>query len=171
MSIINLDELKQQQQTLAIKHKESIKNSEAKTAVTNDDGAAQNTETDNIAKITLSGPLSQIYTKALNIMYANENIIELKTMLSDSEEEKDNKDLYMYCCDDKEVDIVDATNKLTIALDQGYKNVAIVTECNKNKLSDKLIALENLARSLKVKMFFSQKSAMEAVKIAVENRV
>lgn len=175
MAIINLDELKQQnQQEIADKTEKSIDINEVKPAVTNDDGAAiDNKET--ATHITLTGPLSQMYTKALNLIYANENILEIKsTMDSSSTDQTDNndtKDLYLYCCDEKDVDLVDVSDKLTIALDSGYKRVGIVTECDTSKVSRNLAALESLARNLKVKMYFSKKTAMEAVKIAVETHI
>lgn len=175
MAIINLDELKQQQQQeVDNKTEQSTDIKEVKPAVTNDVGAGSENK-ESATSITLTGPLSQMYTKALNLIYANENILEIRSTMDGTDTEQitdtDTKDLYLYCCDEKNVDLADVSDKLNIALDSGYKKVGIVTECDTSRVSRNLAALESLARDLKVKMYFSKKTAMEAVKIAIENHV
>lgn len=101
------------------------------------------TEAKDAKVITMDGPLSHIYTAALNLMLAKEgsaasaNTDLLLVFPEDEvdEQAENNSDLYVYCCDAKDIDSQQAlygTDKLRLALDnKKYKKVMMVMEGNR----------------------------------------
>jgi hypothetical protein len=119
------------------------------------------------AKIVLSGPLSKIYTKALNLVYANEDTgTELLTTDEELTEDDDqNTNLYVYCCDDSldSGDLVEATEKLSQAMNsKKYKSVILSLESNGN-MNNRIGLLDSFASEVGVKVCFSRNRALEAI--------
>ena len=126
--------------------------------------------------IVLDGPLGHIYTKALNMIYANESA-EMDTKLvfneaikeiqGDTEvNEGDNNDLYVLCVDGDNLDadeMVRSSDKLRLALDcKKNKDMLLSIESNGNvNLNTSL--LEEFSNKLGVRVCFNRKSALEAI--------
>lgn len=130
-------------------------------------------------EINIAGPLSNVFTKALNAVYSNESIdpmVIAPVETEEAEEEHDtNEDegkdifgnaLYVYCCNGDNLSqegLVDAANKLTKAVSKGkYKNVILSMECF-NNINNKTALLDKLGRSLGIKVCLSKRSTMEAI--------
>lgn len=131
-------------------------------------------------EIKLDGPLSSVFTKALNAAYANESLDmpvissmeqeEVEENIEQNELEHEDKfgnALYVYCCDGDTLSqegLVDAANKLTKIVTKGhYKNVILSMECHSN-VTNKVALLDKLSSSLGVKVCLSQRTTMEAIK-------
>lgn len=126
--------------------------------------------------IVLDGPLSHIYTQALNAVYANEAINMLTQMAVNDEDaygKKDEtnihgKELYVYCCDGDKLDseeLVNATNKLRIALDKKeYKHVLVSVECMNS--NTKIALLDEFSSSLGIKVIYSRNNTIDNIKSA-----
>lgn len=132
-----------------------------------------NKDQDNKEAITieLNGPLSQIYTKALNLVYANENNIEFNVIHKGDKKSNPSKSIYIYCCKADEItntDLMDVSNDLRIALDSNYKKVIIAAEYSK-ELSNKIGTLERIASESGVQIYFKRNNALNAVKTALES--
>ena len=122
--------------------------------------------------IVLDGPLSRIYTQALNMAYAKEDVGAMGQMLmvtgqgDPDEDEDDSRDLYVYCCDGDELTdekVTEAADTLRIALDsKKYKSTAVAIEC-RGRVSDQLALLDQLSSQMGVKVFYRRKTAMEAI--------
>lgn len=130
-------------------------------------------------EIKLDGPLSNIFTKALNAVYSNESLDPMvigpleqeeaeEELETNQEEGKDmfGNALYVYCCNGDNLSqeaLVDAANKLTKAVTQGkYKNVILSMECF-NDINNKTALLDKLGHSLGIKVCLSKRSTMEAI--------
>lgn len=141
------------------------------------------TEAKDAKHIVLSGPLSQMYTTALNMVYANEDVasqifmggtikkIEDKSMVDsagmleeDTADEPDDHDLYVYCCDSdmEQTDLVNVVDSLSKAVTEGYKDIVLAIECDV-RVSPKISLIEELSRKLGVKVCYSRKSALESI--------
>lgn len=130
-------------------------------------------------EIKLDGPLSNVFTKALNAVYSNESIDPMVIAPIEQEEaeeehethEEEGQDvfgnaLYVYCCNGDNLSqegLVDAADKLTRAVTHGkYKNVILSMECF-NDINNKTALLDKLGRSLGIKVCLSKRSTMEAI--------
>lgn len=127
------------------------------------------------ATIVLDGPLSHVYTQALNLVYAKEDTDSMVAMVMDqnaSATEVDEKDLYVYAVDGDSLDhtgLVDGMDKLRLALDsKAYKQVALAVEC-RTGVNGKVGLLEQFAAQAGVKVFVSRRSALEGFGVAVES--
>lgn len=127
--------------------------------------------------VVLDGPLSHIYTQALNMVYANEAVNMITQMAVDSEEKygedkpsNDNKDLYVYCCDGDKLDsdgLVEATNKLRLALDvRHHKNIIVSVESvNPN---NKVALLDEFSSSLGINVIYSRNKTIDNIRSIVK---
>lgn len=113
-------------------------------------------------KIVLDGPLSNIYTQALNVLYAKEDMAGMFLPSSEVEEVNDN-DLYVYCTPAELVDnnLSEVADKITEASHHGMNVIAI--ECS-SVIPSKMKLLEDLSRDLGVKLYVTRQSALEAIK-------
>lgn len=125
--------------------------------------------------IVLDGPLSQIYTQALNIVYAKESINMISQMNSDDNGFYDNKnnndkDLYVYCCNGDTLDsdgLVEASNKLRLALDnKNNKKVILSVECVSS--NNKIALLDEFSSNLGIKVIYSRNRTLDNIKSIVE---
>lgn len=130
--------------------------------------------------VTLDGPLSKIYTQALNLTYATEDGSMMQPMVNiietNKEEEADkNKQaadakLYAYCVDDKDINegnLAETSDKLRVALDsKKYKEVMCVVECH-GSVSSKVGLLDSFGTAIGVRVLLSRRSALEAIQLAL----
>jgi hypothetical protein len=126
--------------------------------------------------IVLDGPLSHIYTQALNAVYATE-AINMLTEMSINEDDtygkketnEKGKDLYVYCCDGDRLDsgeLANVANKLRLALDtKHYKNVVVAVECT--AVNNKIALLDNFTTDLGVKIMFNRNTAISKIKSVI----
>lgn len=121
--------------------------------------------------ITLDGPLSQIYAKALMLAYGNEDmaamIMASKSSQQATMEPGQDNSIYVYCVDGSAIDgeeVLDTTNKLRLALDsKKYQEVIVAAECN-SKFSAKLGLLHESLEAMGVKVFHSTESIVNKLK-------
>lgn len=113
-------------------------------------------------KIVLDGPLSKIYTEALNKIYAKEDMAGMITTSAADDQPVDDRDLYVYCCTSSDVDEDTelVTNKIVEASKHDQKVIAI--ECD-NYISQRMGMIESLSRDLGVKVYLTRRSALEAI--------
>jgi hypothetical protein len=131
-------------------------------------------------QVTLDGPLSSIYTKALNLVYANENIGDMVISAYDDEEaeeeitddnleqakDKNGKDLYVYCCDNEisNEDFLEAVDKLhKVSKDKRYSEAMIALECNAKTPSNRLSLIDRLSNELGIRVVYSRDKAMDVI--------
>lgn len=121
--------------------------------------------------IVLDGPLSSIYTQALNLVYSKESgMTQVHAMIGglDEEEELNTSDtsLYVYCVDGDKIDsneLNTAIDKLRIALDnKKYSKVVLAVECGTN-IGSKIALLDQFSKDIGVKVCFSRKKALEHI--------
>lgn len=112
-------------------------------------------------KIVLDGPLSTIYTQALNVLYAKEDMAGM-IVPTDDVEEYNESDLYVYCTPAELVDedLAGVANKIMEASKHGKNVVAI--ECS-SMIPSKMGLLEKLGKDVGVKIHVTRNSALEAI--------
>jgi hypothetical protein len=120
--------------------------------------------------VVMTGPLSKIYSEALNLVYGKESMnmvdpeeIEVTNGQTDGDEDRS---LYVYTTDGDNLDgdeMVAASDKLRLALDsKKYKKVLLAVECKTP--SRKVALLHEMATSMGVNVVFSRYSALENMK-------
>ncbi len=119
--------------------------------------------------IVIDGPLSNIYTQALNMVYSKENIVN---MIQDPEsldpESKKESDVYLYCCDGDDVGtqngLIRTTDAIFVAAEQHKgKQIILAVECH-GVITERIALLHGYAESLGIKFMSNRSSAVEAVK-------
>lgn len=132
----------------------------------NYNGTQENPRTEKL--VVVEGPLSKIYTDALNAVYAQESqandAIVAAQYLSNVQTRQ--PDVYVYASDVKSLDsgnINQEFESLRLALDsrKGGANV-VVLESN-GQVTKRLALLDNYARQKGSKVVYSRKAAMEAI--------
>lgn len=125
--------------------------------------------------IVLDGPLSHIYTQALNMVYANEAVNMITHMMMEQEEEDKNpygKDVYVYCCDGDNLtsdELVNASSKLRIALDKKkYNKVLLSVECH-GIVNNRVGLLHDFSVSLGIPVSYTKSGSMSNIKTAIES--
>ena len=171
MSIFNLSLLKTTNNPVDDTKSEPALATDTEVPMVAGDGVPGETTTEE-KTIVLDGPLSRIYTQALNMAYAKEDVGAMGQMLmmtgqgDPEEDEDDSRDLYVYCCDVDELTdekVTEAADTLRIALDsKKYKSTAVAIEC-RGRVSDQLALLDQLSSQMGVKVFYRRKTAMEAI--------
>lgn len=137
-------------------------------------------------KVLLDGPLSKVYTKALNLVYANEAANMFAAMVENAEttntyEEEgkgendeahiEEKNIYMYCCDGSDMDIeglTEGSNKLRLALDSKKYDEIILAVEHRGSVNMKMGLLERFASDIGSKVCLSRFSALETIRIALK---
>lgn len=123
--------------------------------------------------VVMDGPLSKIYTQALNLAYANEAAsasgqTDIKILFDETIEQNDEpaKDLYVYCCDSGDIsneDVIKGTDKLRLALDGRYKQALVVMESH-HCIKPIAGLLEEYAFKTGIKVVFTRDLAIETIK-------
>lgn len=122
--------------------------------------------------IVMDGPLSKIYTQALNIAYAKEAAsasgqTDIKVVFPEEESKETKDSLYVYCCDASDItnsDAIDGTDKLRLALDsKKYNQAIVVMECH-DKVTQAAGLLEQYAVNNKIKVIFRRELAIEHIR-------
>lgn len=147
--------------------------------IVNKDISNQNLSEDKKEKaVVVDGPLSHIYTKALNMVYANEgaeidtNIVFKEAIdemegLDENGEPLNDDSLYVFAEDGKNVngmsDMNQIAGRLRVALDSGkYKEVVLAMECGK-VIPRNLDRFEDMVRGMGVKIYHLRESALEGI--------
>ena len=121
-------------------------------------------------QITLTGPLSHLYSQALNIMYAKENYMMIVLNEIDKKQDEDalkaKENLYVYAMSADELDtgkICVAEKDLRMAMEsKKYDRVILALEASRN-VSNKVGMFEEHAKTLGVQVYLSGKRAMESI--------
>lgn len=123
-------------------------------------------------QIELNGSLSEVYTKALDEMYAAENMGSLLNLtLNRVEEEKHEEktpenELYVHIADQdklEEGDIASMAGELKIALDKkNYRHKVVVMECS--SVDNRIGLLKNYLTGLGIECITSRTTALEMIK-------
>lgn len=130
--------------------------------------------------IVLDGPLSTIYTKALNIVYSNtpdsisqESQAMDHVILAQDEIEKnetaENPDLYVYVTDSEHLvtDTPKVFDKLRVALDKN-KNTMVAIETGKHFTSSQAI-LEDFLHANNIKVYHNRDVALDKIKSIINS--
>lgn len=117
--------------------------------------------------VVMQGPLSTIYTDALNQVYAQESQAnDAVTLINTIQKDQGPQpDLYVYVSDSALLDSASVTevfDNLRLALDNRKGNSVVVLESN-GRVSKKLSLVDNYARSQGAKVVYSRKAALEAI--------
>lgn len=119
--------------------------------------------------ITLDGPLSRIYTKALNLAYARENMTMLSPdamTLSASEQEEITESTYVYCVDTSMMDaaqLVASTEHFRKATESGkYKNCVLALESD-GTVNSRMQLFAEMGQSLGAKVCYTRNSAIDSL--------
>lgn len=131
--------------------------------------------------IVMSGPLSQIYTKALNIVYTKDtkqvskesNAIDAtltaKYMSLYEEDDQDETDLYVYVTDDNSVnkDMGTETNNLSKLMSLRKRNnndspLYVAVECH-NSMSNEVIRFIGICRDNGCKVYLNRDNCIRGI--------
>jgi hypothetical protein len=122
--------------------------------------------------IVLDGPLSKIYSDALNLTYSKESMMTMSLpdggeddgyAVSDADIDVSNKGLYVYSMDGEEMDngdVVEVSDKLRIALDS-KKYSKVILACESKTWNKNTLLLASLADSMGVQVFMKRKRFLE----------
>jgi len=131
--------------------------------------AVKETDESKEMMITLDGPLSRIYTKALNLAYARESISMMTPealTINKAQQRAEDESTYVYAIDTTQMDmakLVASTEHFRVALETGnYKNVIVALESDGN-VTSKAQLFAQMAQSLGAKVCYSRNSAMRAI--------
>lgn len=117
--------------------------------------------------IVIDGPLSSIYTKALNMIYSKEDLVNMIQDPYTDDEKVEEKDVYVYCCSSDDIEengVVAVSDKLRLALDsKRAKKIILAVECGQ-LVSDKIGLLDGFSSSIGVKLISSRSTALEVIK-------
>lgn len=158
-------------------------------------GGQQNTSPENQLagdgkKIVLDGPLSEIYTKALNAIYSKEVVEQTEEKVGQETQqmdavlvadihklaEKSKKDqmehaanaAYVYVTDDESLKgngLTSAFDNVRIALDmKGFDKKVVCIECRNPGTYPKVELLANFVRAMHVPVFYTRQAAMNHLK-------
>lgn len=174
MSILNLDTLNEDKPAQTEEKIISDENREqSETELPIETGNEPNPEQQTVI---MDGPLSKIYTQALNLVYAKEasaasgaaGQTDVKLVFDeDIEKATDYHDaLYVYCCDASSMDsneAVKASDKLRLALDnKNIKKTYVVMESHR-LVKPAAGLLEEMAVKLGIPVIFKRDIAIEAI--------
>jgi hypothetical protein len=131
--------------------------------------------------IVLDGPLSRIYTQALNLVYAKEGTSTMVSLLeakhksminSDTEADRieagnsvDDGGTYVYCIDATDMDadgLVASTEALRVAV-ESKKYGKVVLAMESNIVNSKLQLLGDMGKALGVQVCYSRNRAMDVL--------
>lgn len=129
--------------------------------------------------IVLDGPLSQVYTQALNKTFGFENITQLPGQFSDLQDKEKEVELmnagtYVYCCDGKEISPMELTrisNRLVQVRKKLPENAEIIVAVEAFDMPNRSVGLlRDFSRSMGARVYMTRNRAVEAIKVALEAR-
>lgn len=170
---------------------EASKTTDGTTTITNDAPADNQDVKDKLetpdkkVEVVMDGPLSQVYTQALNIAYANEGTDDMIVGVSnksDSDADSgyvngsgtdvdrpiESEDVYAYVTDARTVEDEGNHDAIRAICKQGNTDGCkkiLVIECH-GKIGTQVGLLDNMASSLGIETHYSRKTGLEAIKRA-----
>lgn len=124
--------------------------------------------------VVMTGPLSKIYSEALNMVYSKESAMthHANKLTAVDEDSNVQSDAYVYITDGDNMDgeeLVGASDKLKVALDsKKYKDVLLAVECN--TVNNKAVLLYDMATSMGAKVVFTKGTGLEKIKAALNEK-
>ena len=156
------------------KPEEKVNDSTTIKEITENDGKEfKGQETENkdskTATVIIDGPLGEIYTNALNIVFAKEEAIISERDLNVLENEDLNHDenYYIYCLDQNDLDDGDNVNKIfSMALDESKVNKMKKIVCieSSNIVSNKLGVIGNFCHKNNIQVIHNRSIAISKIK-------
>lgn len=141
----------------------------APTTVIEDTKSAPDGKPDDKAVIVLDGPLSHIYTQALNLAYAKEGmdmmLSHFGSQVNDEENAKEGKidDTYLYCIDNNHLStdtLLASTESLRVAKASGkYKRVILAMETD-GSVGSSMQLLGQMGESLGIEVAYTRNGAI-----------
>lgn len=130
--------------------------------ITNQDDIQLNDE----SVVVLDGPLSKIYTEALNKVYAIESYMTDGALTDDKEKDEDLSKTYIYAVDADDLDIA-GTNEtfgnLRLALDsQKYDKIILSIE-HVEVVSESIAIIDEYAKKTGVNVVYKREQAIGAI--------
>jgi hypothetical protein len=131
----------------------------------------ENKTTSTVKTVVLNGPLSKIYSDALNLTYSKESVMTMIPTTGDGDGvymETDDidvkgKGLYVYTMNGDEMDngdVTEVSDKLRIALDS-KKYDKVVLACESTTWNKNTLLLASLADSMGVQVFMKRNRFLE----------
>lgn len=146
----------------------NVDNTTVKPGVTREDDSKKD------KVVVMQGPLSTIYTDALNQVYAQESQAnDAVTLINTIQKDQGPQpDLYVYVSDANLLDnssVTEVFDNLRLALDNRKGNSVVVLESN-GRVSKKLSLVDNYARSQGAKVVYSRKAALETIQQCLRSK-
>jgi hypothetical protein len=164
LNVINDEEAQAKENEEAGKADETNKIVEAKTIAVPDDNISPEAAKEE-KSIVLDGPLSHIYTQALNAAFSLEGFASNPVWMKQETTEIDPDDLYVYCCDADTLDnqaLITLVDNITEAANKGG-HVEVAIECNK-QIPKNIGILEDFCKSNKYPVHYSRESLLDSIK-------
>lgn len=125
-------------------------------------------------QVVLDGPLSSIYTKALNIVYSQESSandhLKITDIMADEVDRNANVDLYVYATDTDSIDkneLPVVFNNLRVALDKNKNSTVVAVECN-GKVTTNQAILEEYLYGMGIKTLHKRDRATAEIKSRID---
>lgn len=140
---------------------------------TNNDNQSQNTETNETANketktINISGPLSVIYTQALNQVYAQEGsaATEQELLAEITNQDKvQSSDIFIYVTDETNIEEegpINVFDKLRLDIENN-KGLKIAVLESGRSMKGYMATMESFLSNNGVRVFFSRKNALDSI--------
>lgn len=118
--------------------------------------------------VIMQGPLGKIYTDALNLVYAQESQANDAVVVANElgELEEDSPDMFVYVTDSEYINKADISKeygRLRLALDSKKFNKSVMVLESLGKINNKLVMLDEFARSKGMHVVYSRKTALEVI--------
>lgn len=149
-------------------HKEKIEEQNSAAAKAQQD--QQVDQGPSTVNIVIDGPLSHTYTRALQVMFANESYdVTVNDVVNPGE--RSTADIYLYACADKVLDssgnVIDETEKIRLALDNSSAKVKYVALEHSGVLTHSKITCMDYLKSCGVSIANGRQTALNRVLRAI----
>lgn len=169
-----LEEYKEQENNADVNVEDKQKQTDNETTKVTDIGIPMKDVDENT--LMLDGPLSQVYTEALNKIYSKETIVTmLPNIINNINYKKDDNDEqvlepgYVYVIDGDDIEndkYVETFESIRIALDK-YKKIYLCIETHRD-IKPKMASIMSFARKNGVTVIHDRNKAIEAIKQHLE---
>ena len=165
MGIFNITSSKDLSEQAAMKNPVP-KSTEIETTKGEEKNAAEPAVDQEEKTVKIEGPLSEVYTRALNLALSNEDLSDFVTDVSESEEdEMIENGLYVYCSDNNGLTpasgMIESHNRVRLALEKGNK-VILVAESSGGLSGNYALACES-ANGMGAKVIKHRSVAVEQI--------